>query len=87
MTAQPIERTAALRRENRRTRPADAAHSPALTALGVPVPLAAALTAAGIDAPFPIQAAVVPDARPAPTSSAGARRRTAKPRLHLIACI
>ena len=28
----------------------------------MPVPLTAALAAAGIDAPFPIQAAVVPDA-------------------------
>jgi superfamily II DNA/RNA helicase len=31
------------------------------TALGVPSPLAAALTARGIDAPFPIQAATLPD--------------------------
>jgi superfamily II DNA/RNA helicase len=62
MTAQSIERTAALRRENRRPRPADAAHRPTFTSLGVPVPLAAALTAAGIEAPFPIQAAVLPDA-------------------------
>ena len=62
MTAQPIERTAALRRESRRTRPADAADSPTFTSLGVPAPLTAALTAAGIDAPFPIQVAVLPDA-------------------------
>jgi superfamily II DNA/RNA helicase len=39
-----------------------AAHSPTFASLGVPVPLTAALAAAGIDAPFPIQAAVVPDA-------------------------
>jgi superfamily II DNA/RNA helicase len=62
MTAQPIERTPALRRESRHTRPADAAHGPTFASLGVPAPLAAALTAAGIDAPFPIQAAVLPDA-------------------------
>src|SRR5215475_11755062 len=62
MTAQPIERTPALRRESRRTKPGDAAHAPTFTSLGVPAPLAAALTAAGIHAPFPIQAAVLPDA-------------------------
>jgi superfamily II DNA/RNA helicase len=62
MTAQPIERTPALRQESRRRRPADAAHGSAFTSLGVPAPLAAALTAAGIDVPFPIQAAVLPDA-------------------------
>jgi superfamily II DNA/RNA helicase len=62
MTAQPIERTAALRRERRHTRPADVAHSPTFASLGVPPVLTAALAAAGIDAPFPIQTAVVPDA-------------------------
>src|SRR5499427_7273760 len=62
MTAQPIERSTALRRERRRPRPMGAAHSPTFTSLGVPAPLAAALTAAGIDAPFPVQAAVLPDA-------------------------
>jgi superfamily II DNA/RNA helicase len=62
MTAQPIEHTAALRRESRRTRPADAAHTPTFTSLGVPAPLTAVLTATGIDTPFPIQAAVLPDA-------------------------
>jgi len=62
MTAQPIERTAALRQGRRPTRPMDAAHSPTFTSLGVPVPLTAALATAGIDAPFPIQAAVLPDA-------------------------
>jgi superfamily II DNA/RNA helicase len=39
-----------------------AAQIPTFASLGVPVPLIAALAAAGIDAPFPIQAAVVPDA-------------------------
>ena len=62
MTAQPIERTPALRRGSRRARPAGGAHCPTFTSLGVPAPLAAALTAAGIGAPFPIQAAVLPDA-------------------------
>ena len=62
MTAQPIERAPGLRREPRRARPADAAHGPTFVSLGVPAPLAAALAAAGIDAPFPIQAAVLPDA-------------------------
>ena len=40
----------------------DAAHGPTFASLGVPVPLTAALAAAGIDTPFPIQAAVLPDA-------------------------
>jgi superfamily II DNA/RNA helicase len=62
MTAQPFERTPALRRERRRTRPADAVHGLTFASLGVPVPLTDALTAAGIKAPFPIQAAVLPDA-------------------------
>src|SRR5438309_1398363 len=62
MTAQPIERAPTMRRESRRTRPADLAHGSAFASLGVPVPLTAALAAAGIDTPFPIQAAVVPDA-------------------------
>ena len=62
MTAQPIEHSAALRRERRRIRPADTAHSPTFASLGVPAALTAALAAAGIDAPFPIQAAVLPDA-------------------------
>jgi superfamily II DNA/RNA helicase len=62
MTAQPIERAPGLRRERRRPRPIGAAHLPTFEALGVPAPLTAALAAAGIDRPFPIQAAVVPDA-------------------------
>ncbi len=62
MTVQPIERTAALRRERRRAKPAGAAHIPTFASLGVPAPLAAALSAAGIDMPFPIQTAVLPDA-------------------------
>jgi superfamily II DNA/RNA helicase len=62
MTAQPIERAPGLRRERRRIRPVDAAHGPTFASLGVPVPLTAALAAGGIDRPFPIQAAVLPDA-------------------------
>jgi superfamily II DNA/RNA helicase len=62
MTAQPIEHGPAVRGERRRTRPADAADSPTFTSLGVPAPLTAVLAAAGIDAPFPIQTAVLPDA-------------------------
>ena len=72
MTAQPVERTPGLRRERRRTRPIDAAHRPTFASLGVPVPLIAALATAGIEEPFPIQAAVCPMLWPAPTSSAGA---------------
>jgi superfamily II DNA/RNA helicase len=62
MTAQPIERTPALRRERRHTRPADVAHGPTFASLGVPAVLTAVLAAEGIDTPFPIQTAVVPDA-------------------------
>jgi superfamily II DNA/RNA helicase len=40
----------------------DAVHQATFESLGVPAPLTAALAAAGIDRPFPIQAAVVPDA-------------------------
>jgi superfamily II DNA/RNA helicase len=40
----------------------DVAHGATFGSLGVPVPLIAALAATGIDTPFPIQAAVVPDA-------------------------
>ena len=62
MTAQPIERAPGLRRERRGPGPADAGHGPTFASLSVPAPLTAALAAAGIDTPFPIQAAVVPDA-------------------------
>src|SRR5262249_17815494 len=65
MTAQPIEHAAGLRRERRerrRARPRDAAHGRTFASLGVPAALTAALAAAGIDTPFPIQAAVLPDA-------------------------
>ncbi len=62
MTAQPIERAPSLRRESPRPRPLGAAHIPTFASLGVPAPLIAALAETGIDTPFPIQAAVVPDA-------------------------
>jgi superfamily II DNA/RNA helicase len=62
MTAQLIERAPNLPRERRPARPTDAAHGPTFASLGVPAPLVAVLAAAGIDAPFPIQAAVLPDA-------------------------
>ncbi len=62
MTVLPIERTDAVRRETRSASPADAAHGPTFTSLGVPARLSAALAVAGIDLPFPIQAAVLPDA-------------------------
>jgi superfamily II DNA/RNA helicase len=62
MTVQPIEHSPGLRPQHRRATPLHAAHGPTFASLGVPVPLTAALAAAGIDVPFPIQAAVVPDA-------------------------
>lgn len=62
MTAQPIETTAALRRNGHLRGPADAAASASFAALGVPAPVRIALAKTGIDAPFPIQAAVLPDA-------------------------
>jgi superfamily II DNA/RNA helicase len=62
MTVQPIERRPALRRDTRRTRPAPAAHGTGFASLGVPAPLVAALAAEGINEPFAIQAAVLPDA-------------------------
>ena len=40
----------------------DATHGSTFASLGVPEPLTAALAASGIDVPFPIQTAVVPDA-------------------------
>jgi superfamily II DNA/RNA helicase len=51
-----------MRPERRHPRPAAALHVPTFSSLGVPPALTAALAAAGIDAPFPIQAAVLPDA-------------------------
>src|ERR1700678_96903 len=72
MTVQPIERTTTARPERRRSRPAAApaptgapvaaVHGQTFESLGVPAPLIAALAGTGIDAPFPIQVAVLPDA-------------------------
>jgi superfamily II DNA/RNA helicase len=62
MTAQLIERAPSLRRERQPARPTDAAHGATFASLGVPAPLVAALAATGIDVPFPIQTAVLPDA-------------------------
>ena len=62
MTVLPIDDAAALRLEGRYRDPATGADRLSFKALGVPAPLRAALASAGIDTPFPIQAAVVPDA-------------------------
>jgi superfamily II DNA/RNA helicase len=72
MTAQPIEYAQPPRRRGRRRGagggtsqpPAAAAAAPpqAFADLGVPAPLVAALAQAGVTTPFPIQAAVLPDA-------------------------
>jgi superfamily II DNA/RNA helicase len=64
MTALPIERPVTPRR---RRRPARAQSAPAAVGLtfasaGVPAPMVAALSDAGITTPFPIQAATLPDA-------------------------
>jgi superfamily II DNA/RNA helicase len=69
LSALPTERPSTPRRK-RRTESMAAAHAAALTAphassfaaVGVPAPLVAALAAAGINTPFPIQAATLPDA-------------------------
>jgi len=69
LSAQPTERPPASR-GRRRARPAAAPHAGSVRAphavsfdgAGVPAPLVAALAAAGITAPFPIQAATLPDA-------------------------
>jgi len=69
MTAQLIEQSRpAARGRRRRAQPVPAeagAATPPLTgfaALGVPAPLVEALTGSGVSIPFPIQAAVLPDA-------------------------
>ncbi len=62
MTAQPLERSTAVRRERRYPGSAAALHVPTFSSLGVPPALTAALAKTGIDAPFPIQTAVLPDA-------------------------
>jgi superfamily II DNA/RNA helicase len=73
MTAQPIGHAHPTRRKRRRTIPAGPtrlataavppiAQGPSFRALGVPTPLVEALARTGVTAPFPIQAAVLPDA-------------------------
>jgi superfamily II DNA/RNA helicase len=59
-TASPAAAPAPARAEAPAPAPA-AAPAPSFAALGVPAPLVAALAATGIDAPFPIQAATLPD--------------------------
>jgi hypothetical protein len=75
VTAQPVEHAHSGRRKRRRT-PAstslpgltsvgpapEAAPDVTFEALGVPAPLVGVLAGAGIVTPFPIQAAVLPDA-------------------------
>jgi superfamily II DNA/RNA helicase len=66
----PAERQSAPRGRRRHTRPATAPrtvtsavpHVTSFAGAGVPAPLVAALAAAGITVPFPIQAATLPDA-------------------------
>jgi superfamily II DNA/RNA helicase len=76
LSALPVERPSTSRPKRRRTKPgATALGAPAVVAVspagpraesfaaaGVPAPLVAALAAAGITTPFPIQAATLPDA-------------------------
>jgi len=69
LSALPTERPSTPRGK-RRTKPMPSAHAASSTApravsfaaMGVPAPLVAALAAAGITTPFPIQAATLPDA-------------------------
>ena len=58
----PAEQAAPPRRRRRRGQPGAAAPTVTFTSAGVPVPLVAALAEEGITAPFPIQAATLPDA-------------------------
>ncbi len=65
MTALPLERPATPRRRRRPAGPAQsgpAALDVTFASAGVPAPLVAALSEAGITTPFPIQAATLPDA-------------------------
>ncbi len=76
LSALPVERPSTPRAKRRRAKPAVAGSLPAapravrcrprpplsFAAAGVPAPLVAALAAAGITTPFPIQAATLPDA-------------------------
>src|SRR5580704_1972859 len=62
MTAQSIEHARPARRDGSSRTPAAATHIPTFSKLGVPAPLIHALAQGGIASPFPIQAAVLPDA-------------------------
>ena len=62
MTALPIEKSGSRRRGRRHARPAATAVVATFASLGVTAPIIAVLAAAGIAAPFPIQAATLPDA-------------------------
>src|SRR5271170_1626651 len=62
MTAQSIEHAPPKRRAGSRGAAAGGTRTPTFNDLQVPGPLTDALSRAGIDAPFPIQAAVLPDA-------------------------
>ena len=82
----PAEQAAPPRRRRRRGQPGAAAPTVTFTSAGVPVPLVAALAEEGITAPFPIQAATLPDAlagldilgrgRPAPARRWASRSRS-----------
>ena len=58
----PTGQAAPPRRRRRRGQPGTAAPTVTFTSAGVPLPLVAALAEEGITAPFPIQAATLPDA-------------------------
>ena len=58
----PTEQAAPPRRSRRRGKPGAAAPTVTFTSAGVPLALVAALAEEGITAPFPIQAATLPDA-------------------------
>ena len=62
MSALPTERQPASRGRRRHAPLAATPHAVSFATAGVPAPLVAALAAAGITAPFPIQAATLPDA-------------------------
>jgi superfamily II DNA/RNA helicase len=62
MTAQSIEHAPPMRRDGSGRAAAAGTRAPTFSDLRVPAPLIDALRHAGIDTPFPIQAAVLPDA-------------------------
>jgi superfamily II DNA/RNA helicase len=62
VTVLPIERSGTRRRGRRPVRPTTSALGATFASLGVSAPIIAVLSEAGITAPFPIQAAALPDA-------------------------